>query len=272
MPTVLFVPLSGACGAMNLFDHLPPTDARVVRAEGDFPHFSALRDDAHLGSTEIVRPEILKPHPGHKQKSPWKLVGVAFALPDLATTHADLTDGLANEFPQPVVCGGCIGTEVPDHRSCKAQDLRERDHLLSTLMDQQDRAYSTIRMAPAIQRSNLAARLIHQIDHVTDGSHRAQWKPVAQRSEQPGLVFQIMRQVTKRVAFACALFVGDVLVAASEADWLERDHRDLVRVLDRKLDDLANLGIVDPAHDRDNQHHVDPSRVQILDRSLLDVE
>src|SRR5512133_1341037 len=169
MPTVLFVPLSGACGAMNLFDHLPPTDARVVRAEGDFPHFSALRDDAHLGSTEIVRPEILKPHPGHKQKSPWKLVGVAFALPDLATTHADLTDGLANEFPQPVVCGGCIGTEVPDHRSCKAQraeaairlplgdrlqvhqqlvkvqDLRERDHLLGTLMDQQDRAYSTIR-------------------------------------------------------------------------------------------------------------------------------
>ena len=58
-----------------------------------------------------------------------------------------------------------------------------------------------------------------------------------------------------------ALF-GDVLVAAGERHGLERDERDLLRILESEPDDRADLVIIDTVHERGNENDVDAGFVQ----------
>ena len=58
-------------------------------------------------------------------------------------------------------------------------------------------------------------------------------------SPMPGLVLHVVRQVRQRVALRGAALVGDLLVAAGERHRLERQEGDLLRVVERELDDAA---------------------------------
>ena len=53
---------------------------------------------------------------------------------------------------------------------------------------------------------------------------------------------------------------------------LERQEVDLLRVVERELDDAADLLVVDAVDDRDDRDDVDAGAVEVLDRAQLDVE
>ena len=65
----------------------------------------------------------------------------------------------------------------------------------------------------------------------------------------PHLVLHVVRQVRQRVALRRAALVGDLLVAARERHRLERQEADLARVVERELDDPADLLVVDAVDD-----------------------
>ena len=81
-----------------------------------------------------------------------------------------------------------------------------------------------------------------------------------------------MRQVRQRVALRLAALVGDVFVAAGEGHRLEREERDALGIVERELDDAADLLVVDVVDDGDDRHDLDAGLVQVLDRLQLHVE
>jgi hypothetical protein len=62
MTAVLLVPLGERRGHVHLLDNVPPADARVVSAEGDFTHLRRVRNDAHLGAAEVVVEHTFRPN------------------------------------------------------------------------------------------------------------------------------------------------------------------------------------------------------------------
>src|SRR6266850_7473206 len=62
MPFVLLIPVGEVRCLVHVLDDLPPADARVVSAEGDFALLSAVRNHAHFSAAEVVVEEVLKPH------------------------------------------------------------------------------------------------------------------------------------------------------------------------------------------------------------------
>src|SRR6202023_808327 len=60
--------------------------------------------------------------------------------------------------------------------------------------------------------------------------------------------------------------------AAGERDRLEGNEADLVAVLQRELDDRADLVVVDGVDNCHDQAHVDARRVQVFDGPQLDVQ
>ena len=62
-----------------------------------------------------------------------------------------------------------------------------------------------------------------------------------------------------------AALIGDILVTSGEADRLEREEVDLLRVLEREIDDAANLLVIDAVDDAGNGDDVDASLVEIVD-------
>ena len=91
-------------------------------------------------------------------------------------------------------------------------------------------------------------------------------------SPMPVCVLHVVREVRQRVALRLPALVGDLLVAAGEAHRLEREEVDLPRVVERELDDAADLLVVDAVDDRDDRHDVDAGAPEVLDRAQLDVE
>jgi len=55
MPFVFLVPVCEVRGLVHVLDDLPPADARVVSAEGDFAFLSAVRNHAHFLYREGIR-------------------------------------------------------------------------------------------------------------------------------------------------------------------------------------------------------------------------
>ena len=97
-------------------------------------------------------------------------------------------------------------------------------------------------------------------------------EPVAHRLAQPGLILHVVRQVRQRVALRLAAIVRDRFVAAGERNRLEREERNLLRIVQRELDDAAHLLVIDAVDDGGHRHDVDARGVQILDRPQLHVE
>src|ERR1700760_1407094 len=66
--------------------------------------------------------------------------------------------------------------------------------------------------------------------------------------------------------------VGYIFVAAVEADRLEGEEVDLLRIVQRELDDAADLLVVNAVDDGGDGNDVDAGFVQIVDGLELDVE
>src|SRR6266566_8769119 len=67
------------------------------------------------------------------------------------------------------------------------------------------------------------------------------------------------------VALRLATFVRDLFVAAGEADGLEGEEVDLLRVVKGELDDAANLLVVDAVDDGGDGNDVDAGLVEVVD-------
>src|SRR5581483_411593 len=89
---------------------------------------------------------------------------------------------------------------------------------------------------------------------------------------QAGLVFHIVGEVRESVALGFAALVGYGFVAASETDRLERKEADLLRIIQRELDDAADLLIINTVDDSHNRHDLDTGTMQVIDRLQLHVE
>ena len=110
---------------------------------------------------------------------------------------------------------------------------------------------------PQRQLAPLRRRAVHQVGPVGEGAHERDREPVADRLADAGLVLHVVRQVRQRVALRRAALVGDFLVAAGERHRLEREEGDLLRIVERELDDAADLLVVDAVDDRDDRDDVD---------------
>src|SRR5438874_5117443 len=93
---------------------------------------------------------------------------------------------------------------------------------------------------------------MHQIGPVAEGGHERNREPVALGFAKAGLTFYVVGEMRKRVALRFAAIVGDGFVAASEADRLERQEADLLRIIQRELNDATDLLVVNAV---DNCHH-----------------
>src|SRR4029078_3829270 len=67
---MLLIPLRNGRVLVHVLDDVSPTNPRCVSAEGDLTFLSAVRNDAHLGATEVVVEKILEPHSRDKQEVP----------------------------------------------------------------------------------------------------------------------------------------------------------------------------------------------------------
>lgn len=107
---------------------------------------------------------------------------------------------------------------------------------------------------------------------VGEGSHERDGKPVARRLADARLTLHVVREVGERVALRSPPLGRDLFVASGEGDWLERDERDLPRVVEGELDDPPDLLVVHPVDDRHDRDDVHAGVPEVLDRAELDVE
>ena len=127
-------------------------------------------------------------------------------------------------------------------------------------------------MTAAVQLAKVGLRAVHEVGPVGKRPHERDREPVPDGLANARLVLDVVRQVRQRVALGVAAFRRDGLVAAGERDRLKREEVDLLRVVQRELDDPADLLVVDPVQDRDDRHDIHTGRVQVLDRPQLHVE
>ena len=92
------------------------------------------------------------------------------------------------------------------------------------------------------------------------------------RLAQARLVLHVVRHVAQRVALRLAALVAHCLVAAGKRHRLEAQEVDLLRIVQRELDDVPNLLVVDAVDDRRHRHDVHARFVQVVDRLQLHVE
>src|SRR6185295_9581382 len=81
-----------------------------------------------------------------------------------------------------------------------------------------------------------------------------------------------MSEVRKCVALLQTTLCGDLFVAASKRNRLERQERDLLRVVEREANDRANLIVVDAVYECRNEHDLNARFVQVVDGPHLHVE
>ncbi len=148
----------------------------------------------------------------------------------------------------------------------------EGHRFLGFLIHHHGHADAAIRVAAAAQLAPSGLGAVDQIAPIGEGGDERNREPVARRLAESGLVFDVVRQVGKRVALGGAALVGDGFVAAGERHRLEREERNLLGVVQRELNDAAHLLVVDAVDDGDHRDDVDAVRVQVLDGPQFHVE
>ena len=82
-------------------------------------------------------------------------------------------------------------------------------------------ADAAVGMASAGELAPLGGGPVNQVGPVREGAHEADGEPVALGLAEAALVLDVVGHVREGVALGQAALVGDVLVAAGEADRLE---------------------------------------------------
>ena len=143
---------------------------------------------------------------------------------------------------------------------------------LGFLVDHQRHADAAVGMASAGELAPLGAGPVNEVGPVREGAHEADGEPVALGLAEADLVFDVVRHVREGVALGHAALVGDVFVAAGEADRLEAEEADLLGIVEGELDDAADLLVVDAVDDGGDGNDFNAGFVQVVDGLELHVE
>src|SRR6185312_6934297 len=304
MTSVFLVPLGQRRRHVHLFDDVPPADARVVRAERDLALLRRVGNDALLRAAEIVVKQILEPHPSDEQEVPAVLAAplnivhgpVAGDLAVVLAADAEALVELRHHVRQLEVLRSLKRIVVAEHRERNAnsrkdlaprrvvdprdvfrqllgiQKRRDWREILGLFVDHHSHADPAVWMAAAAQLSPFGGRPMHQIREIREGAHERDREPVPNRLAHAYLILHGMRQMRERKALRHAALVRDCLVAASEGNGLEGQERNFLRIIQRELDDLAHLLVVNAVDDRRDRDNLDARLVQIVDGLQLHVE
>src|SRR6185436_2368515 len=301
---MLLIPLRDSRVLVHVFNNVPPANTRVVSAEGNLTFLSSVRNDAHLGAPEVVVEKILEPHSCDEQEVPairparcdvlrGAIAGdltVVFSgqakrlvklLKELVKrklrrrlvrvvvlqkrqTHHDVRNPLAAR---------CVGDllHVSDETR-NMQKLRHRTHLFVFLVDHHRRADATVRVASAGDLSPFGVWTMYKIRKVSKRSHQRQREPIARRFSDTNLVLHIVREVRQRVALLQTTLRSDLFVATGERNRLERQKRDLLRIVECEANDRTDLIVVDTVDQRRNENDLNACFVQVVDGAHLHVE
>src|ERR1017187_4157220 len=127
-------------------------------------------------------------------------------------------------------------------------------------------------MAAAGELAPLGCGPVDQIGPVRECAHEADGEPVTLRLADAALGLYVVGHVGEGVTLGDATLVGDVLVAASEADGLEAEEADFSGVVESELDDVANLLVVDAVDDGGDGNDFNSGFVKVVDGLELDVK
>src|SRR5271156_1219577 len=306
---VLLLPLGHSRVLIHVLYNLPPSDAGVVSAEGNFALLRGVRNDAHFGAAEVVVEKILEPHSREEQEVPRVLAALHGVIQgairaDLSvnlfsfvlTSHAE---GLVKFLPKILEPQARRGLErmivfqerhgshvggkfLAAGRVCNLADvsdeprdieeLRDRRPFLVFLVDHHRRTHAAIRGATTAHLSPHGIGGVGQVREIREWANERDGEPVASRFDSAHLSTDVLSQVRKRVALAQTSFRSDFFVAPGEGNGLERNERDLLGVLHRELHDRANLIVIHVVDDGGNQHDIDASCVHVFNRAQFHVE
>ena len=131
-------------------------------------------------------------------------------------------------------------------------------HFLRFLVDHHGHADAAVRIwHPPGQLAPIVFGSMDEIGPIAERAHERDWEPVAHRLPEARLLLHVVRQVRQRVALCLPALVGDFFVAARERHRLKREEADSLRVVQRELNDPADLLVVDAVDDRRHRHDLD---------------
>src|ERR1017187_2360174 len=84
---ILLVPLGKRGRHVHFLDDVPPADAGIVSAEGNFAFLRGIGNNALLGTPEIVIEQVLEPHAGDKQEVPTVLPALLDVVQGAIASH-----------------------------------------------------------------------------------------------------------------------------------------------------------------------------------------
>src|SRR6185436_17348985 len=95
---------------------------------------------------------------------------------------------------------------------------------------------------------------MHEIRKIRERAHQRKRKPIACRLSDANLVFNVVREVRKRVALLQTAILRDLFVATRKRNRLKRQERDLLWIVESETNDRADLVIVDTVDQGRNQY------------------
>ncbi len=183
-----------------------------------------------------------------------------------SSARVDADDG------QELAAGGVVDLGDVLGEAVGVEERGDRNGFLGFLVDHQRHADAAVGVASAGELAPIVVGPVNEIGPVGEGAHEADGEPVARGLAEAGLVLDVVREVRQGVALRRAALVGDGFVAAGEGDRLEDEEVDLLRVVERELDDAAHLLVVDAVDDGGYGNDVDAGLVQVVDGLELHVE
>src|SRR6202166_5421969 len=107
---------------------------------------------------------------------------------------------------------------------------------------------------------------MHDVSPIAERAQERDRIPIARRNAKPSLILHVVRQVSEGVTLCLPAIVGDGLIASSEGNRLEAEESDLLRIVERELNDASNLLVVDAVDDGHNGHNFAAGAMQVIDR------
>src|SRR6185437_16379796 len=87
-----------------------------------------------------------------------------------------------------------------------------------------------------------------------------------------GLIFHVVREVRERIALRLATFIGYGLIASCKRNRLEGEESDLLGIIQRELDDAADLLIINTVHNRHDRNDFHAGPMQVINSLQLHIK